>query len=78
MPPAREGFRSSRTKAGHARLLSLPAAAGEWSRRDASDIDGQARGPNERDANESKLPEFSVSLVAPERRQRRNESRGEA
>ena len=27
--PAREGFRSSRTKAGHARLLSLPAAAGE-------------------------------------------------
>ncbi len=34
----------------------LPAR--EWSRRDASDIDGQARGLNERDANESKLSEF--------------------
>src|SRR5437773_6608233 len=27
-------------------LLSLPAVAGEWSRGDASDIDGQAERPN--------------------------------
>jgi hypothetical protein len=29
--------------------------------RGASDIDGKARGPNERDANESKLSEFNES-----------------
>src|SRR6266542_6915006 len=39
----------------------LQRPAREWSRRDASDIDGQARGPNERDANESKLLEFNDS-----------------
>ena len=35
-------FASSRQKISNA-LLSLPAAVGEWSRRDASDIDGLSR-----------------------------------
>ncbi len=43
----------------HLCLLRHPAAR-EWSCRDASDIDGQAGAPNERDAHESKLSEFLI------------------
>src|SRR5438046_2627735 len=53
------GSRRSFSKAGsRAKSDQLPAR--EWSRRDASDIDAQAGGPNERDASESKpvIPEF--------------------
>ena len=41
-------------------LLSLPAAVGEWSRGDASDIDGQAERSKRAGANESMLSEFKI------------------
>src|SRR6266542_886136 len=42
-------------------FLPIQGAAREWSRRNASDIDGEARGRNERDANESKLSESTLN-----------------
>jgi hypothetical protein len=51
-----------RFKAPLANAFGVQRPAREWSRRNASDIDGQAEEPKERDASESKLSEFNMAV----------------